>query len=315
MFFLPRRRERGRSCAVEEARIEEDPRSPSPDCCARSRSDGRTRRSATPDLDATPFAPRRYVAYRAPSRLAVDGKLDEACLDGGRLVRRVRRHRRRQPSATALSHAREDAVGRRVLLRRAEMEEPDLWGTLTERDSVIFHDNDFEVFIDPDGDTHALLRARGQRARHAVGSDADQAVPRRRSGDPRVGHRGPEGRPRRARHPQSTGRSRRRLDGRDRDAVADPSRGGARVSKPPRPGDRWRVNFSRVQWQMDVTDGRLHQTTQARRARIRCRRTTGSGARRARSTCTCPNAGVTCSSRACRRAAERKRSSRIRTSE
>ena len=35
------------------------------------------------------------------------------------------------------------------------MEEPDLWGTLTARDSVIFHDNDFEVFIDPDGDTHA----------------------------------------------------------------------------------------------------------------------------------------------------------------
>jgi hypothetical protein len=37
----------------------------------------------------------------------------------------------------------------------AEMEEPDIWATLTERDSVIFHDNDFEVFIDPDGDTHA----------------------------------------------------------------------------------------------------------------------------------------------------------------
>ena len=26
--------------------------------------------------------------------------------------------------------------------------------TLTARDSVIFQDNDFEVFIDPDGDTH-----------------------------------------------------------------------------------------------------------------------------------------------------------------
>ena len=37
----------------------------------------------------------------------------------------------------------------------ADMEEPDLWGTLTARDSVIFHDNDFEVFVDPDGDTHA----------------------------------------------------------------------------------------------------------------------------------------------------------------
>ncbi|MFO0045153.1 MAG: carbohydrate-binding family 9-like protein, partial [Armatimonadota bacterium] len=34
----------------------------------------------------------------------------------------------------------------------AEMEEPHLWATLTEHDSVIFHDNDFEVFIDPDND-------------------------------------------------------------------------------------------------------------------------------------------------------------------
>ncbi|MCX6597303.1 MAG: carbohydrate-binding family 9-like protein, partial [Acidobacteria bacterium] len=35
----------------------------------------------------------------------------------------------------------------------AELEEPDVWGTLTKHDSVIFQDNDFEVFIDPDGDT------------------------------------------------------------------------------------------------------------------------------------------------------------------
>ena len=34
----------------------------------------------------------------------------------------------------------------------AEMEEPHLWATLTEHDAVIFQDNDFEVFLDPDGD-------------------------------------------------------------------------------------------------------------------------------------------------------------------
>ena len=34
------------------------------------------------------------------------------------------------------------------------MTEPDLWATLKKRDSVIFYDNDFELFIDPDGDTH-----------------------------------------------------------------------------------------------------------------------------------------------------------------
>ncbi|MFM7057693.1 MAG: carbohydrate-binding family 9-like protein [Planctomycetota bacterium] len=34
----------------------------------------------------------------------------------------------------------------------AELQEPDVRGSLRGRDSVIFHDNDFEVFIDPDGD-------------------------------------------------------------------------------------------------------------------------------------------------------------------
>lgn len=36
----------------------------------------------------------------------------------------------------------------------AEIEEPHVWASITERDEVIFYDNDFEVFIDPDGDTH-----------------------------------------------------------------------------------------------------------------------------------------------------------------
>jgi len=35
----------------------------------------------------------------------------------------------------------------------ADIEDPDCWGTLTKRDSVICgSDTDFEVFIDPDGD-------------------------------------------------------------------------------------------------------------------------------------------------------------------
>jgi hypothetical protein len=36
----------------------------------------------------------------------------------------------------------------------AQMEEEGLWATYDKRDMVIFHENDFEVFIDPNGDTH-----------------------------------------------------------------------------------------------------------------------------------------------------------------
>jgi len=36
----------------------------------------------------------------------------------------------------------------------AQMEEPHVWGDITKRDEIVFYNNDFEVFIDPDGDTH-----------------------------------------------------------------------------------------------------------------------------------------------------------------
>jgi len=36
----------------------------------------------------------------------------------------------------------------------AKMEEPHVWGNLNKKDTIIFYNNDFEVFIDPDGDTH-----------------------------------------------------------------------------------------------------------------------------------------------------------------
>ncbi|WP_242670141.1 carbohydrate-binding family 9-like protein [Gramella sp. KN1008] len=39
----------------------------------------------------------------------------------------------------------------------AKMEEPHVWGTLKQRDTVIFYNNDFEIFIDPDGDTHNYM--------------------------------------------------------------------------------------------------------------------------------------------------------------
>ncbi|MDZ7717441.1 MAG: carbohydrate-binding family 9-like protein [Balneolaceae bacterium] len=36
----------------------------------------------------------------------------------------------------------------------AQLEEPHLWATIEKRDAIIFQENNFEIFIDPDGDTH-----------------------------------------------------------------------------------------------------------------------------------------------------------------
>jgi len=36
----------------------------------------------------------------------------------------------------------------------AKIEEPHVWGDIREHDAIIFYNNDFEIFVDPDGDTH-----------------------------------------------------------------------------------------------------------------------------------------------------------------
>ncbi len=36
----------------------------------------------------------------------------------------------------------------------AKMEEPHVWANLKKHDTIIFYNNDFEIFIDPDGDSH-----------------------------------------------------------------------------------------------------------------------------------------------------------------
>jgi len=36
----------------------------------------------------------------------------------------------------------------------AEISDPNVWGTLTHHDDIVFHDNDFEVFVDPNNTTH-----------------------------------------------------------------------------------------------------------------------------------------------------------------
>lgn len=36
----------------------------------------------------------------------------------------------------------------------ANLEEPNIWGDLYQRDTVIYYNNDFEIFIDPSGDTY-----------------------------------------------------------------------------------------------------------------------------------------------------------------
>jgi hypothetical protein len=214
------------------------------------------------DFERLPFAPRRTICYRTTSALSIDGRLDEATWKAAPW----------SDLFVDIDGARQPALATRVKMLwddqsfyfGADLEEPDVWASLTARDSVIFQDNDFEVFIDPDGDTHAYFELEvnafntvwdlmllqpyrdGGQAIHAWDIAALQTA---------VDVRGTINRPG------------------DRDAgwsleIAIPwevLREAAPGRRTPRAGEQWRVNFSRVQWQVDVQDGRymkrVDQTT------------------------------------------------------
>ncbi|MAW94388.1 MULTISPECIES: carbohydrate-binding family 9-like protein [unclassified Leeuwenhoekiella] len=96
--------------------------------------------------------PRSYVAHHIEAPLLIDGKADEQVW-----------------KEAAFSEPFIDIEGEKIpkykthvkmlwddqnLYFYAELEEPHIWATLKQRDTVIFYNNDFEIFIDPDGDTH-----------------------------------------------------------------------------------------------------------------------------------------------------------------
>jgi hypothetical protein len=136
----------------------------------------------------------------------------------------------------------------------AEMEEPHLWATLKERDSVIYYDNDFEVFIDPDGDSHLYTEIEV----NAFNTVWDLLLIKPyRDGGPAI-HAWDIPGLKTAVHLNGT-----LNDPSDQDVgwsieIAIPFAVLAETTDsacPPLDGDQWRVNFSRVQWHLENDSG------------------------------------------------------------
>ncbi|HHV36633.1 MAG TPA: carbohydrate-binding family 9-like protein [Candidatus Cloacimonetes bacterium] len=201
------------------------------------------------------FAPLKYTAQKPCSQIVIDGKLDEESwqkmpftedfvdIEGD--LKPLPFHRTRVKMLW----------DEEALYIGAELIEPHIWAKLTERDAVIFQDNDFEVFIDPDGDTHDyyelevnalgtlwdlfLIKPYRDRQQVAINAwdirDIEYAI---------------------------------HIDG----TLNDPSdtdrawyvemkipmevlKECAHKPVPPPEGDYWRINFSRVHWDTEIKNG------------------------------------------------------------
>ena len=132
----------------------------------------------------------------------------------------------------------------------AELEEPQVWATLTNHDAIIFHDPDFEVFIDPDGDSHNYY----EFEINALNTGWDLLLKKPyKDGGPALNSWEIPGL-KTATHVEGT----LNFSGdRDRGWTVELAfpwkalREFAGRPAPPRAGDQWRINFSRVEWQTD----------------------------------------------------------------
>ncbi len=210
--------------------------------------------NAVPEPHIPVYAPERYLCRRAIHPAGeLDGRLDKPFWDAA------------EWSGDFVDIQTDMVPSKRTRVKMlwddhffyfgAELEDDEIWATLTERDSIIFHDNDFEIFIDPDGDTHRYYEFE-MNAMNTVW-DLLLLKPYRDGGPPVNGWdiRGLQ--------------SAVHIDGRLNDPSAPNRSWSVEVAMPwealkecaprgraPLAGEFWRVNFSRVQWQVDTADGR-----------------------------------------------------------
>ena len=202
--------------------------------------------------------PRGYVCHRARQPIVIDGKLDDAAwadapwsepfvdIEGD--AKPAPRYR------TRMKMLWDD----QCLYVAAELEEPHLWATLTEHDSIIFLDHDFEMFLDPDGDTHNYCELE-LNAKNTTW-DLFLTKPYRAGG--KALHAWEILGLKTAVHLDGTLNDPRDVDRGWTVEIAWPWKGLKEVTSvpiPPKDGDQWRVNFSRVEWDLEVVDGKYRK--------------------------------------------------------
>ena len=205
-----------------------------------------------------PIMPRGYVAGHTATPIVIDGKLDDpAWTLAPWTTDFVDIEGAAKPKPRFRTRAKmlwDDTY----LYIAAELEEPHVWAKLTQHDAVIFQDPDFEVFLDPDGDTHEYFEFE-MNARN-TGWDLRLPKPYIDGGKARDDWEIPGLRT--AVHVQGT-----LNDARDTDRgwtleIAFPWRAltaSATPGTPPAEGAVWRINFSRVEWQIVIKDGQYEK--------------------------------------------------------
>lgn len=202
-----------------------------------------------------PYNPPSYVCYKAPAPIRVDGVLspdeweavpwisDFVDIEGDK-----------RPNPLLQTRAKM-AYDDRGLYIAAWLEEPHVWGTITEHDAVIYQDNDFEIFLNPSGDTHNYL----EYEVNALGTVWDLFLTKPYRDNPQVLNNWEFAGMESAVHVNGSLNNAKDTDQSWSVEVFIPWSSVYQVirgKEKPVPGEQLRMNFSRVQWTTDIQDGK-----------------------------------------------------------
>ena len=203
---------------------------------------------------------RHYSCYRTSEPIVIDGLLNEPDWSKAAWSQDfidITGDPKKKPSCrTRIKMLWDDTC----LYLAAEIEDPDIWATILKRDSVIFRDNDFELFIDPDGNGLNYYEIEV----NAFGTIWDLMLTKayKDHGIPLT----------------SWDLNGLKTGIHIKGSMNDPSKKdtswtvemaipiaelmhGKQVASKPADGVQWRVNFSRVEWQTEIRDSYYHKKT------------------------------------------------------
>ncbi len=205
------------------------------------------------------ITPRGYVCYRADGPIHIDGRLDEPSWEAVPWTEDFSDIQGPARPAPRFRTRAKMLWDDRFFYVAARLEEPHLVATITRKNAVIFHDPDFEVFLDPDGDNHFYY----EFEMNALNTIWELTLerPYRDGGPVRSGDNMPGLES--AVHLEGTLNDPSDTDRAWTVEIAFPWSGLKKYARhvpcPPEEGDRWRIDFSRVEWLYDIIDGKYRK--------------------------------------------------------
>ena len=198
--------------------------------------------------------PRQYTALFTTNPPIIDGKIEDRAWQNAAWTEKFKDiEGDGKPAPTWNARAKMTWTSEGLFIA-AELLEPHVWAYLNNHDDIVFYDNDFEVFIDPDNDTHRYYEIEI----NAVNTIFDLFMPKpyRNSSGAMFAYDTPGMKT--AINIQGTLNNPNDIDKGWTVEMFIPFMAVTmgNVAKIPADGEFWRINFSRVEWDVEVKDGK-----------------------------------------------------------